>query len=542
MTRTTVKLAIEVVVALVAQSFLLAPLPAEETNRASKDVAALSQRGIEPTSASVAAYLRSLRPDPTADAKSAELIAKLGHASFAIRSAATRGLIELPIVPIERLRAAAESPDSETAIRAKQILSHAKTLAKLEAASRQRDLAAAVLRTIAARPVAGTTTVLLDVAPSLKDAELVQLAGDATAQVANKDDLPAIRSALASESVPTRIVAVRALGKAGGNGALAELHALTRDKDDRVRFAVAQSLAEQGDRNCLPLLIHALESKDTATRVRAEQTLRAATKENFGFNPFAKVAEQQSQLDRWKKWLAEQGDAVNLQVPLVLEMLPEDLGHGLIAHYTFDDTNAGRLADAGGSGRVMTAANAVAFVVRGKGHAIEFTGANHHGADGGHAILPAIDFAKLDEFTLALWVKETGLVHEEGEAYITYGIDRGVSTEDALGIAHFNGNLIFRTGDGQIDVPYQAANRGRWVHFAMTFEMGRLMAYRNGEKRGESAARVKVQGTDAALARHWWAGGGGTSTRFQGAMDEIRVYSRALSGEQIRCLVEQTSE
>ena len=132
------------------------------------------------------------------------------------------------------------------------------------------------------------------------------------------------------------------------------------------------------------------------------------------------------------------------------------------------------------------------------------------------------------------------MTHEEGEAYVTFGIDRGVGTADALGIAHLNSSVLFRVGDGQLSVPFAAADRDRWVHYAMTFQNGELHAYKDGQRVGNTPARISVPSRQAALARHWWAEGKGTSTRFQGAMDDVRIYNRALTPDQIQMLKEIT--
>jgi hypothetical protein len=531
-------------IALFAFCCLTSASPASEPLRF-KDLPPALEGTAPPSQAAeiIRAHLQSLKPDPALQKKVAEWIAQLGDASFTVRATATRGLLELPIVPLQELRTAAESADSETSIRAKQILNHPKTAEKIELARRARRRTVELLHSIERHEVVGTASVLLESAPWFQDDELVGLAADAIAKAVRPDDLPAIRAALAEDSIASRIVAIRGLGKAGGSAALADLRTLAAsEKTPRLRLAIANAFAEQGDPSCLAMLIEFLASEDVRIRTRAEQILRAATGKNFGFNPFVNREEQDKPIASWKAWLTEHGVTAKLQVPLVIKPLPEDLSNGLIAHYSFEVDGDGRLADKSGRGRNAQTANAVAYVVRGKGHALEFMGEGHHGANGGHAILPWIDFAKLDQFTLAMWVHETNLTHEEGEAYITYGIDRGVSTEDALGIAHFNGSLIFRAGDGQIALPYNAVDRGRWVHLAMTVDAGRLRAYRDADAVGEVKTRVHVKATLAALGRHWWQEGAGTSTRLRGAMDEVRVYDRALSGEQIRLLMEQTNE
>ena len=67
---------------------------------------------------------------------------------------------------------------------------------------------------------------------------------------------------------------------------------------------------------------------------------------------------------------------------------------------------------------------------------------------------------------------------------------------------------------------------------------GVFTAYVNGSKVGEK--NVSYQGVVnpslAALGRHWWNSGRWSSTRFVGSIDEVRLYNRALSEQEINDL------
>ncbi len=73
----------------------------------------------------------------------------------------------------------------------------------------------------------------------------------------------------------------------------------------------------------------------------------------------------------------------------------------------------------------------------------------------------------------------------------------------------------------------------------MAFSDGQLRVYRNGNLANEGAVAIKVYGNQAALGRHWWTGGTQSSTRFIGALDDVRVYDRALTIEQITVLAKR---
>ena len=68
------------------------------------DAQLLKKHGIEPTSAGTTTFLRTLRPDETAQKRRPNGSANWATTSFAVREAATRRLLELSIVPLVNLR------------------------------------------------------------------------------------------------------------------------------------------------------------------------------------------------------------------------------------------------------------------------------------------------------------------------------------------------------------------------------------------------------------------------------------------------------
>lgn len=518
-------------VLLVATNLALAVEPAND------DAKLLAQHGIQATLEGTAKYLRQLKPDAALQAKAKTLVKQLSAPEFAVRESAMNALLDCPIVPLDLLHEAEASPDLEIAFRAKKILNNPRTKEKRRALRHRREVVAAVLRTIRDTPIKDATPVILEVAPFLDSWELTLLASNVVATLAGASDIELLRRSIASENVTRRVVAIRGLGNSAGLSIQNELRKLCDDAQTQVVLAAAHALAAQADRAALPPLVKLLSDDDARIRARSIQLLRALTNRQFGLNPFTNAEEQKAQRKLWNTWLAKESRTAPLHVPLQIQPLLEDLGRGLLLHYTFDGDKGRELRDSSGHGRHGTLHNAIAFARRGGREVLTIAGQGHHGDLGGYATIPFIDFGKHDQFTLALWVKESGMSHSEGEAYITFGTDRGVGIEDSLGIAHLNSYLLFRIGAGQVSVPFDVAYRGRWVHYAMTFESGQLRAYCDGKLAGETAARVSVVSKRAGIGRHWWGDGGiGTSTRFQGALDDVRVYGRALHSQQIDML------
>ena len=87
-----------------------------------------------------------------------------------------------------------------------------------------------------------------------------------------------------------------------------------------------------------------------------------------------------------------------------------------------------------------------------------------------------------------------------------------------------------------VTIPQPDTDRGRWVHYAMSYEKGRLSVFKDGEFVADREQTVAVKGNKAALGRHWWSNGAETSTRFIGALDDIRVYDWALGDAQLKTL------
>jgi HEAT repeat protein len=509
-------------------------------NPQARDLETLSQNAIEPTRASAEKLLREFAPNAALLEQARELILQLGNQKFSVRESAMEELIKLPVVPLALLHEAATSADSETAYRAQAILDDARTKEKLRGLRKKKEIAAAMLRVIRYQPISETTALIIETVPFLEAWDLELAAADAIAVVAESKDIPLLQKSISSDNRAVKSVAIRGLGHAGGRSVNSELRKFCADSDSAMVLAAAHALAEQSDAAALPPLIQLLTDEKQEIRIRSTQILRSLTQQNFGFNPYAHVADQLKAIAKWQAWLeAQQGDPV-LHLPIEILPLNEDLSAGLIVHYHFDGDVDADIHDVSGNAKDGQAANAFAFKPRGAGKAIELTGAGHHGDTGGHATLPFVDFSTLQEFTLAIWVKETAMTHEEGEAYVTYGTDTGVGFRGALGISHYNFDLLFRVGGGEVRVPYDILDRDQWTHYAMTWQDGLLRGYKNGQLIAETEADVAVQTERAALGRHWWGDGAGTSARFQGELDDLRIYNRSLTKEQILTLFENT--
>lgn len=161
---------------------------------------------------------------------------------------------------------------------------------------------------------------------------------------------------------------------------------------------------------------------------------------------------------------------------------------------------------------------------------------------GDHILLPRIDFEKFGSFTISMWVYEESMSHSHGDAYILFG---NWST-GWLGITHAaplpdTTNYINFTVGGKdvsncLKIPFDYNNRYRWMYYCLVYSNGKLDAYINGDFVGSIIQPVIISENTQALGRHWWyySNEYRTSARFTGIIDEVKIFNKALTPEEIK--------
>src|SRR5262245_31002628 len=155
-----------------------------------------------------------------------------------------------------------------------------------------------------------------------------------------------------------------------------------------------------------------------------------------------------------------------------------------------------------------------------------------------------------ERFTIATWVYPES---EQSGSIITKVSDGAAEVEnnvpraEGYGLYFINGkihfNMVFRWGEDTLRVETQEpAPPRQWRHIAVVFD---------GLKSWEDRLRIFVNGREAKLTfnqRNFFmlsggtrntlkiGAGGGPQFRFRGALDEVRIYSRALDADEIAAL------
>lgn len=298
-----------VAIALLLPLFFLPRSFADDNSAASYYEKTLKERGIEPTVSAISKYLKELHPSEDQTKLAARLISQMGDAdSFQSREEAMNRLLVMPTLPAEMLTKASIGKDPEIRWRALHIL-------KVGRPESERVMFA-VFQYIKEKKVAGLTDEVLKAIPLADKRHIQYAAKNALATIAQPDDAPVLREALASELPTVRIAAANALARSIGEKATPDLQKLLKDEDATVQVAAARAMANAGSREAFAPLLEMLNSDDLTTRSTAISTLRQWTKQNFKFAAYSNADARKEAVNQWRKWVAESGKTAKLHFPL----------------------------------------------------------------------------------------------------------------------------------------------------------------------------------------------------------------------------------
>jgi len=212
---------------------------------------------------------------------------------------------------------------------------------------------------------------------------------------------------------------------------------------------------------------------------------------------------------------------------------PPSEDDGLILHYTFDDDSGTTVVDQTGNGNDGTIYNEHSYVGGVDGKGLRIVGnSDLTGSSGGYVSLPAFDISALasNGITLSAWVKEE---QSWGENYFNIG---------QLAIAHWGSDISYQVGSEFIRFPYREADRNQFTHYVLSYKDGIARGYRNGAllfDQPQPFSAPSQHNHKTALGRHWLHNGASTAARLVGAFDEVQLYSRQLSGDEVAALYQE---
>ena len=204
---------------------------------------------------------------------------------------------------------------------------------------------------------------------------------------------------------------------------------------------------------------------------------------------------------------------------------------GLILYYPFDYS----ANDSSGNNNHATSFGSPQYLPGHLGNAIHFSSATSD-----HLLIPTVINNSTTAFTISMWVNEESLLSIDGEGYISFGDHSPSGWAGMLHGLNPTNTMSFGIGNGSINVPAPANYQNNFIYYAMTYDNGVVNAYINGQNVGTMTQTLNIANGNAGMAIHWWANGGTSSTRFNGYMDEVKVFDNALTPQQILAIYNAT--
>ncbi len=238
--------------------------------------------------------------------------------------------------------------------------------------------------------------------------------------------------------------------------------------------------------------------------------------------------------------------AVFLSLGLVVGVANADIKEGLLVHWTFDDVSGAVAVDKSGNGRDGALVNDPQWVAGKVKGALDFAG------NGDHVVAEnaASYMDGLNALTIALWINSDVTGTDSG--FIIFHDPSGNDTRDirydAAGSAGGGTSVIKYgipcTGGGEEDESSSNVQTTDWQHIALTWTSGLgLSLYINGVLDTPQFDDPAQTGATTGLSKVIVGKGGkdeGASASWDGLIDEVRIYNRALSSDDIVELVEWT--
>ena len=201
------------------------------------------------------------------------------------------------------------------------------------------------------------------------------------------------------------------------------------------------------------------------------------------------------------------------------------LASGLAGYWSFNghDVTDQVYDRAGGANAYLIGAATSSSKVPGKlGQALQF------GMDGAYSYIQTSASTPVNSYSIAGWIRYQGALPITNYAMaLAYGSDVG----NRVVWIGFNSNGILTISNGNSDLHSSVSNSTAWHYVAATVAGGTLVGYVDGVSIG-TASMSDREGDQLVIGDYDTSG----SYAFFGTIDEVRVYSRALSAAEVKQL------
>lgn len=214
---------------------------------------------------------------------------------------------------------------------------------------------------------------------------------------------------------------------------------------------------------------------------------------------------------------------------------------GLVLHYAMETLAQGTVTDASSNsldGNVVAGAGTARLVssVQGYGRALQLTGSQHQYVD-----VPESSVLDVDRYTLSAWVRYTGIENDQTlgrwevlEKAGAYWMN--VRTNGLVRVGGFYGGCA--NSSWQYFDSTRALAVARWTHVASTYDGTWLRIYIDGRAAGSKrvTGRTCISGEPLAVGAKNNPTKGLLEAFWDGRLDDVRIYGRALTVDEVRQL------
>jgi hypothetical protein len=209
--------------------------------------------------------------------------------------------------------------------------------------------------------------------------------------------------------------------------------------------------------------------------------------------------------------------------------------NGAVGYWTLDEASGTSAADSSGYGNVGTLVNGPAHVVGKVANGLLFDGVSSH-----VRMANSTSLRVTNAFTIAAWVKldSAGQWQSIVSKVVSEGVNAYPFSDYSLMAVASGAGFVTRvtvTTAGNFNMldSTSSVSYGAWHHVAGVYDGATLKVFIDGVQSGSASVSGTVSGSGQPLfiGRN---GAGGDSLK--GQLDEVRVFSRALTGAEILVL------
>ena len=234
------------------------------------------------------------------------------------------------------------------------------------------------------------------------------------------------------------------------------------------------------------------------------------------------------------------GFAVCAVVFLFCGVSHADLSTGLMAHWSFDDCTTNDSSGNGNNGAKVGDPKCVAGI---SGMAMQFNGSTDY-----IKVPNSTSLNPVTQWTMSFWVKVIGMTNESSPLLHKGGTCVGTLCRE-YGVWLQDQNPYFQMrsagdGSGQHALDSPRISKAEWIHYVGIIDRVNhiMMIYLNGKKVTETPdSYSSFNNNTHDLRIGWFEEIDSRNSPFQGILDDIRLYNRAISASEVQQLYQGQS-